>query len=86
MNYGDTVSVQCIITGGDLPVNIRWLWNNKTIDELYFANDIQIEKRGKKISMLSIEAATAKHIGVFTCVAQNHAGVTEHSSDLNVNG
>jgi hypothetical protein len=86
MNYGDTVSVQCIITGGDLPVSIHWLWNNKTIDELYFSNDIQIEKRGKKISMLSIEAVTAKHIGTFSCIAKNHAGITEHSSDLNVNG
>jgi Immunoglobulin domain len=86
MNYGDTVSVNCIVTGGDLPITISWKWNNQSIADVYFANDILIEKRGKRISMLSIEAVTAHHIGTYTCIAENGAGVTEQQSELNVNG
>jgi hypothetical protein len=46
MNYGDAVSVQCFVSGGDLPVGIRWKWNNVTIGDLESRQDIQVEKRG----------------------------------------
>jgi Immunoglobulin domain len=86
MNYGDAVSVQCFVSGGDLPVGIRWKWNNQTIGDSDKLKDILIEKRGGRVSTLFIEAVTARHIGVYTCVAENRAGVSEQTSDLKVNG
>jgi hypothetical protein len=45
-----------------------------------------IEARGKRMSMLFIEAVKAKHMGVYTCIAENNAGVAEQFSQLRVNG
>lgn len=33
LNFGDPVSVNCVIMSGDLPMNITWLLNGDPIDE-----------------------------------------------------
>jgi predicted transcriptional regulator len=86
MNYGDTVSIQCIMTGGDLPVQISWKWNNKSIENVNSLSDVQIDQRGKKVSTLFIESVTSNHIGMYTCIAINKAGTYEQSSLLRING
>lgn len=48
--------------------------------------DILTEKRGKRINNLMIDAIEAKHAGIYTCIATNAAGKTEHSAELVVNG
>lgn len=83
VSYGEMVSIQCAIGGGDLPVKISWLLNGSPL-----THDLGIltERRGSRINILTIDAVSAKHAGNYTCVARNNAGVTEHDSTLIVNG
>lgn len=83
MNYDETVSVTCTVSGGDLPINFIWLLNRVPIEP---NQDILMEKRGKRISVLMIDSLKAAHRGNFSCIAQNEAGSTEYTSELMVNG
>lgn len=83
MNYGETVSVTCTVSGGDLPINFIWLLNRVPIEPY---QDILTEKRGKRISVLMIESVKATHNGNYTCLAENSAGAVEYTSPLIVNG
>lgn len=83
MNTGDSTSLTCTISKGDLPVQISWSHNNKTLTN---DGNIAILKMSKKISTLSIDSAQAEHVGEYTCTAQNSAGSTSYSAFLNVNG
>lgn len=78
-----TVSVQCVITKGDRPIDIGWLFNNRMID----SNDgITVSKMGQKMSTLYIESISSQHAGNYTCRASNAAGTAEYSSELKVIG
>lgn len=83
MNYDETVSVTCTVSGGDLPVNFIWLLNRVPIEPY---QEILTEKRGKRISALTIESLKATHRGNYTCLAENLAGAVEFTSQLLVNG
>ncbi|XP_039227474.1 Down syndrome cell adhesion molecule-like protein Dscam2 isoform X10 [Drosophila yakuba] len=82
MSYGEFVNVQCTISGGDLPVNITWTLNNKPFEDYL---EILTTKRGKRINELTIEAVSAKHAGNYACIAENKAGVVNHTAELKVN-
>lgn len=82
-NFGDLVSVQCIVPSGDLPVDFKWLFNNKP----FFNYDgISTEKRGKRRSVLTIESVNGKNAGNYTCVASNEADIVNFTATLIVNG
>lgn len=83
MNYDETTSVTCIVSGGDSPINFIWLLNRVPIEP---QQDISIEKRGKRISALTIESLKSNHRGNYTCLAENAAGAVEYTSELMVNG
>lgn len=83
MNYDEPVTIACTISGGDLPINVIFMLNRAPIES---SQDILIEKRGKRIYVLTIESVKAQHAGNYTCLAENAAGVTEHTSTLIVNG
>lgn len=83
MSFGDVVSVQCTIAGGDLPVNVNWLINGEEIASYL---EILLDKRGKRIHVLTIDSVSEKHAGNYTCNAYNNAGVVNHTSELKVNG
>lgn len=83
MNYDETVSVTCTVSGGDLPMSSIWKFNGAPI-EPYLG--VLTEKRGKRINVLMIESLKARHAGTYTCMAENAAGVVEHASKLIVNG
>lgn len=86
MNFGEVVSISCIISGGDLPVNAEWYFNLKPLSQVPNLQDVIVEKRGQRIYNLMIESVSAKHIGNYTCRTSNQAGVVDMSSELNVNG
>lgn len=83
INSGESVSLTCSISKGDLPVEIDWLYNNKTIRE---AEGVSATKVGKKVSTLTIDNVQDFNIGEYTCTATNGAGTTRYSTYLHVNG
>ena len=85
MNYEETVSVTCTISGGDTPISVIWKFNEVIIENDNM-NDVILEKRGKRVNNLIIESVTHRHIGNYTCSASNKAGVVEFTSQLFVNG
>lgn len=79
----DMVSASCTVNKGDLPINIYWVRDGHKI----FSNDgISISRTNKRMSVLSIESVRDRHSGEYTCVAENVAGVVQHSVVLSVNG
>lgn len=72
-----------MISGGDLPIMVMWTFNRVPIEP---NTGILTEKRSKRIHSLMIEAVSAQHSGNYSCLAENAAGVVEHSSQLVVNG
>lgn len=83
LNAGDTVSLTCTVSKGDLPLEISWELNGQVLTT---SNGILIARSGKRISMLSIDSVQAVHRGNYTCIAKNEAGKVWHTSHLNVNG
>uniref|UniRef100_A0A1A9V521 Ig-like domain-containing protein n=1 Tax=Glossina austeni TaxID=7395 RepID=A0A1A9V521_GLOAU len=82
MSFGEFVNVQCIITGGDLPVNISWSLNDEAFEDYL---EIFTTKRGKRINELTIESVAAKHAGNYSCIAENRAGRVNYTAELKVN-
>lgn len=82
-NSGDSASVQCLVTSGDLPLDVKWLFNDRPISEIF---GISTVKLGKRTYALTIDSVSAKHVGNFSCVASNAAGVDRYSAGLIVNG
>ena len=83
MNTGDSTSLTCTITKGDLPVEITWSHNNTNLTN---DGNIVILKMSRKISTLSFDSVQAEHLGGYTCTARNSAGSSTHTAFLNVNG
>lgn len=88
INLDEMVSATCTVNKGDLPIDITWFHidvngNKKALT----TNDgIVITRNNQRISMMSIDAAKARHRGNFTCVAKNKGGIAQHSAILHING
>lgn len=82
MNSGDLASTICSVHKGDLPIEINWYHNNKTITN---GDGISI-LRDRKMITLSIDSVSSETAGNYTCLAKNSAGVATHTTTLNVNG
>lgn len=77
------MSVTCVVSSGDLPVNITWFVNTAPVN---LFNGITTIKSGKRSSVLTIDSVHAGHVGKYTCRAQNPVGSDNHTAELNVNG
>lgn len=82
-NFEDSVSVNCLISSGDMPIDIEWLFNGEPVN--YFAG-VNVMRGGKRISLLSIDSVHAGHAGNYSCKARNKAATDEYSAQLIVNG
>uniref|UniRef100_A0A336L245 CSON014681 protein n=1 Tax=Culicoides sonorensis TaxID=179676 RepID=A0A336L245_CULSO len=80
---GDSTGVQCIVTKGDSPVKIGWLFNNETIKN--GQNGVNIINISAKTSLLNIASINDMNRGVYVCQAKNTAGIAEYGSELKVN-
>uniref|UniRef100_A0AAR5PMJ3 Down syndrome cell adhesion molecule-like protein Dscam2 n=1 Tax=Dendroctonus ponderosae TaxID=77166 RepID=A0AAR5PMJ3_DENPD len=76
------IQASCIVTEGDLPLNISWLFEGKQL-ETY--PETAIAAVGRRTSFLSIEAVSYSHAGNYTCHAKNSAGEARYSTELLVN-
>lgn len=83
MNSGDVVTVTCVVSKGDLPLNITWTLNERNVNSI---DGIATGNMNRRNSMLTIESAQAHHTGEYSCLAQNVVGIAKYSSYLNVNG
>ncbi|KAG5309252.1 DSCL protein, partial [Acromyrmex insinuator] len=83
VNAGDLVSVQCVVTKGDFPLEITWIFDSRPIQSYH--GDVIVSDTGKRVKQLIIESVAARHAGEYTCVASNAAGSTSYSTMLNVN-
>ncbi|XP_055593976.1 cell adhesion molecule Dscam2 isoform X25 [Uranotaenia lowii] len=81
MNFGDSVSIQCSVPSGDLPIGIRWYFNGKDIDD----SSVSITNIGKRSKALTIDSVTGQHAGNYSCEASNKADVVQFSAELNIN-
>lgn len=79
----NTVSINCVVSKGDTPIMIEWLFNG---DRITSNDGVLITKTGQKISMMSIESVQPRHAGNYTCVARNKAGESQHTAELQVIG
>ncbi|XP_047530731.1 Down syndrome cell adhesion molecule-like protein Dscam2 isoform X3 [Vanessa atalanta] len=84
LNEGETASVSCVMSKGDLPVTFTWLLNG---EEIRPRNNLGIVLTtiSKKTSILNIESVNAVHRGSYTCELKNQAGETNHTTLLSVN-
>lgn len=89
MNLDEAVAATCIITKGDLPIQIWW----SLYDEFYSeernltTNDgVMISRTSQKLSLLNIDAVKGRHRGNYTCYAKNKAGTAQYSAFLSVTG
>lgn len=83
-SFGDTISIQCTISGGDAPLKVIWKLNDETIVDTH--NNIMLDTRGQRVHNLFIESVQYSHIGNYTCLAANKAGTVKYTSQLLVNG
>lgn len=83
VNFEESVSVNCLIYLGDLPMDITWLFNGNPINAY---TGVSIVKGGKKASILTIDSVHGGHAGNYTCKARNDADAAEYTAELIVNG
>lgn len=71
------------MTSGDLPIELKWLLNERPVSEMF---GVSTAKLGKRTYALTIDSVSGKHAGNYTCEATNMAGVDRFSAALVVNG
>ncbi|XP_032672561.1 Down syndrome cell adhesion molecule-like protein Dscam2 isoform X14 [Odontomachus brunneus] len=83
VNSGEAISATCSILKGDFPMDIAWAFDGVPISA-ESTDQFSITK-GKRLSVLSIDAVAARHAGEYTCTASNKAGASSHTAALAVN-
>ncbi|XP_029347303.1 Down syndrome cell adhesion molecule-like protein Dscam2 isoform X35 [Acyrthosiphon pisum] len=79
---GETISIQCTVSSGDIPIEFAWTFNGKSTSDL--AN-VFVSKTGRRVSSLTVESLNEKNVGNYSCHARNMAGETGHTASLYVN-
>lgn len=82
---GDSNAINCMITKGDLPLDIVWTLNGQLLGN--GERGISIVRMKPRLSSLSIDAMDgAVHRGVYGCLARNEAGQAATEAELLING
>lgn len=82
---GVSIQVLCTLLSGDDPVTLYWLKDNISLDKENL-DGVTLSPVGSRTSMIVIPSVGKHHSGVYTCVASNPAGQTNHSVTLTVLG
>ena len=83
VNQGEFAQLTCVVKKGDKPLSITWSLKGDVINS---DPTLTTTMLGTQVSMLVITSVDYTHSGVYTCRAENPAGVTTHSAELLVNG
>ena len=82
----------CSVTDGDLPLTLKWYRHDQLLmpaevaEAANAASGISVTNIGQYESVLRIDNLRPEHNANFTCVAQNYAGISQHSQVLRVKG
>lgn len=84
---GQTAQVTCLVSEGDLPLNITWYVNGHSLTSL---TDLGISTSmfGQKTSVLLIDSVGAQHRGNYTCTVYSipSATMAQFTTELNIRG
>ena len=83
MNEGEFSQLSCVVSKGDEPLKLSWSFYGHNLTS---GQGITITDIGSRISMLVINSIGHKHMGKYTCKAENKAGSVTKSASLKVNG
>ena len=86
LRLGQRVSMLCSVTDGDLPLTLKWYRHDQLLLPEAQASGISVTNIGQYESVLRIDNLRPEHNANFTCVAENYAGISQHSQVLRVKG
>ncbi len=83
MNEGAFAQLTCVVSEGDEPLSISWSFHGHNL-----TSDLGIvtANMGPRVSSLMIASVGHRHMGIYTCTANNAAGKASYSAELRVNG
>lgn len=83
LHAGQSATLQCTVSEGDLPLNIFWTFNSEPISSHM---EISTAKIGRRVNVLTVESVAGHHAGNYTCRGENSAGIASYTAQLAVNG
>ena len=76
------VVVTCSVADGDAPFEVTWLRNGRALPE----DSVRVQKYTDDFATLTIEKASPRHNGEYTCAAKNGVAEVNYTSTLTVHG
>ena len=83
VNQGEFAQLTCVVSKGDKPLTITWSLKGDIVSS---DPTLTTTMLGTQASILVISSVDYQHSGIYTCRAENSAGVITHSAELKVNG
>ena len=83
IDQGKFAQLTCVVSSGDRPLSITWSLKGDIVSS---DDTMTTTMLGTQASMLVIQSVDYQHSGVYTCRAENPAGITTYSAELKVNG
>ncbi|XP_055948498.1 hemicentin-1-like isoform X2 [Argiope bruennichi] len=76
---GDSILLECPVEDSNYPMKISWKKNGKTFSPDATLTHVEFSSDNKQIKIMKSQATDS---GIYSCVASNSAGDTEHEVDL----